>query len=142
VIVSQGGRFGGWAFHIIDGVLRYTYNFHGLSEERVLAGEAIAAGRHLVTLRFHANDGIGTGGRCELEVDGRLVGTGLVTRTIAWQISFHETLDVGDDTGTPVTDYGPAGPRFSGEIDWVQIDASGPTSEDAAQKARRAFASQ
>ena len=142
VIVSQGGRFGGWAFHVIDGLLTYTYNFHGLSEDRVLAGEAIAAGRHLVTLRFHANDGIGAGGRCELEVDGRLVGAGLVTRTIAWQISFHETLDVGDDCGTPVTDYGSAGPRFGGEIDWVQIDASDPASEDTAQKMRRAFASQ
>ena len=142
VIVSQGGRFGGWAFHLIDGLLTYTYNFHGLSEDRVVAGEDIAAGRHLVTLRFHANDRIGAGGRCELEVDGRLVGAGLVTRTIAWQISFHETLDVGDDCGTPVTDYGPAGPRFGGEIDWVQIDVSAPASEDAAQRARRAFASQ
>ena len=142
VIVSQGGRFGGWAFHVIDGLLTYTYNFYGLSEDRVIAGEAIAAGRHLVTLRFHANDGIGAGGRCELEVDGRLVGAGLVTRTIPWKISFHETLDVGDDCGTPVTDYGPAGPRFGGEIDWVQIDASGPASEDAAQKMRRAIASQ
>ena len=30
VIVAQGGRFGGWALHVKDGVPMYTYNYLGL----------------------------------------------------------------------------------------------------------------
>jgi hypothetical protein len=31
--------------------------------------------------------------------------------------------DVGSDTGSPASpDYGPTGNRFTGEIEWVQLD--------------------
>jgi arylsulfatase len=37
--------------------------------------------------------------------------------------SVDETGDVGSDTGTPVSDrYTSASSRFTGRIDWVQID--------------------
>ena len=72
-----------------------------LSEEHVTATQPVPAGPNVVTIRFHANDCVGTGGRCELEIDGRPARTGEVSHTIAWQISFHETLDVGDDGETP-----------------------------------------
>ena len=31
VIVAQGGRFGGWALHVKDGIPMYTYNYIGLT---------------------------------------------------------------------------------------------------------------
>jgi arylsulfatase len=37
--------------------------------------------------------------------------------------SGDETCDVGSDTASPVSDdYTPEGSRFTGAIDWVQID--------------------
>jgi hypothetical protein len=37
--------------------------------------------------------------------------------------SADETCDVGSDTGSPVTpDYTPETSRFTGKIEWVQID--------------------
>jgi hypothetical protein len=37
--------------------------------------------------------------------------------------SADETCDVGFQAGSPSsTDYGPRGNRFSGEVNWVEID--------------------
>jgi arylsulfatase len=37
--------------------------------------------------------------------------------------SADEACDVGGDTGSPASpDYGPTDNKFSGDIDWVQID--------------------
>jgi arylsulfatase len=37
--------------------------------------------------------------------------------------SGDETTDLGEDTGTPVTDdFGPVGERFNGRIRWVELD--------------------
>jgi arylsulfatase len=44
--------------------------------------------------------------------------------------SADEACDVGADTGSPSSpDYGPTGNKFTGEIDWVQIDI-GDDSQD------------
>ena len=40
VIISQGGRFGGWSLFMKDGKPSYTYNFLGLSRYTVTAPEA------------------------------------------------------------------------------------------------------
>jgi hypothetical protein len=49
--------------------------------------------------------------------------------------SSDETCDVGADTGSPASpDYGPTGNKFTGEIDWVQIDL-GDDSQDHLIKA-------
>ena len=38
--------------------------------------------------------------------------------------SADETCDVGSDTGTPVSDdYTPENSRFTGTVNWVQLDA-------------------
>ena len=45
--------------------------------------------------------------------------------------SADETTDVGTDSGTPVSDdYGPADNRFTGRVEWVQIDLD-EAAEDA-----------
>ena len=58
-----------------------------------------------------------------LYYDGKDVGTGRVERTQPMAFSADEACDVGRDTGSPASpDYGPTGNKFTGEIDWVQID--------------------
>ena len=51
------------------------------------------------------------------------MGQGRTERSIPYLISLDETLDVGTDAGTPVTDDYPArGNEFNGVIKWVQVD--------------------
>jgi arylsulfatase len=44
--------------------------------------------------------------------------------------SADETCDIGSDTASPVSDdYTAAGSRFTGTIDWVQIDIAEATAD-------------
>lgn len=59
-------------------------------------------------------------------VDGAKQATGRVERTIPYYFSFDETLDVGVDLSTPVTDDYPAlDNEFTGTIHTVRIDLDG-----------------
>ena len=67
--------------------------------------------------------GLAKGGEVTLFYDGKLVGTGRVEITQPMVFSADETTDVGRETGTTVSSsYTPQTSRFTGEIDWVQID--------------------
>ena len=67
--------------------------------------------------------GLGKGGSIELYIDGVKVAQGRVEATVPMLFSGDETTDVGSDTGTPVSDdYTPRTSRFSGKVDWVQLD--------------------
>jgi arylsulfatase len=51
------------------------------------------------------------------------VGEGRVDATVPMLYSADETVDVGTDSGTPVTDdLGPKEVGFTGRVRWVQID--------------------
>ena len=46
-----------------------------------------------------------------------------VSKTQPMAFSADEACDVGSDTGSPASpDYGPTDNKFTGEIEWVQID--------------------
>lgn len=52
-----------------------------------------------------------------MKADGQQVGEERIERSVPYLISLDETLDVGTDTGTPVTDDYPAGgKRFSVQV--------------------------
>ncbi|HYH13306.1 MAG TPA: hypothetical protein VD789_13195, partial [Thermomicrobiales bacterium] len=113
------------------GKLAYTYNFLGLRYFDVLSESCLPAGNHQVRMEF-AYDGnnpradLGRGGMVTLYVDGEQVVAGRVERTVPGSFSLVETLDLGEDTGTPVSEnYKPVKNRFNGCIEWAQID-TGP----------------
>ena len=67
--------------------------------------------------------GLAKGGTVTLYVDGKKVGEGRVEQTERMIFSADETCDVGFQAGSPSsTDYGPRGNKFSGEVNWVEID--------------------
>ncbi len=67
--------------------------------------------------------GLGKGGTASLYVDGQKTGEGRVEATVPMAYSADETCDVGSDTASPVSDdYTSEGSRFTGTINWVQID--------------------
>ena len=45
VILAQAGHFGGWSFYVKDGKPMYTYNWLGLQQYTVAAGQALPAGK-------------------------------------------------------------------------------------------------
>src|SRR5262245_14761432 len=82
----------------------------------------LPAGTHQVRMEFAYDGGeLARGGDVTLYVDGEQVGKGRVEQTEPLVFSADETLDIGGETGSPVTsDYSTR--RFSGQVNWVEID--------------------
>jgi hypothetical protein len=124
VIIAQGGRFGGWCLYAKDGKAKFVYNVLGIQEFATEADEPISAGTHQVRMEFaYDGGGLAKGGNVTLYYDGTAVGTGRVGATQPMIFSADETTDIGYESGTTVTpDYTVGSSRFTGKINWVQID--------------------
>ncbi|MEP9364168.1 arylsulfatase [Nocardioides sp. CN2-186] len=124
VIVAQGGAFGGWSLYLLEGRPTYCYNLFGLERFHVRGDTQVAAGDHQVRVEFaYDGGGLGKGGTVDLYVDGGRVGGGRIEHTVPLIFSTDETLDLGSDTGTQVSDdYDTRGSEFTGRIHRVQID--------------------
>jgi len=123
VIVSVGGIAGGWTLYAKDGKPKYTYNFYGLNSYTVEGTSEIPPGTHQVRMEFeYDGGGLAKGGVVTLYVDGNKAGEGRVDRTEPFVFSADETCDVGNDFGSAVTSDYPASKKFSGEVNWVEID--------------------
>jgi len=124
VIIAQGGRFGGWAFYAKDGRAKFAYNVLGIREFTAAADTAIPSGLHQVRMEFaYDGGGLAKGGDVTLYYDGTAAGAGRVEATQPIVFSADETTDIGYESGTTVTpDYTASTSRFTGRINWVQID--------------------
>ena len=124
VIIAQGGRFGGWTLYTTDGHLTFVYNVLGIHEFKIQSPSALAAGTYQLRMEFaYDGGGLAKGGVVTLFHDGADVGQGRVAMTQAMIFSADETTDIGYESGTTVTsDYTSATSRFTGRINWVQID--------------------
>jgi hypothetical protein len=122
VIVAVGGNIGGWSLYTKEGKLKYCYNFYGMEEYNIETPEKLSPGQHQIRMEFeYDGGGLGKGGNVNLYVDGKNVGKGRVEQTEPLVFSADETLDIGTETGSPVTtDYGSR--KFSGDVNWVEID--------------------
>ena len=130
VVISQGGKFGGWVMFAKDGKLKYASNMLGINLYTVASEDTIPEGKHQVRMEFaYDGGGVGKGGAATLYVDGKQVGEGRVEETQAMLFSADETTDVGRDTGTPVSPEYAGASKFTGKIGWVQIDL-GDDSDD------------
>ena len=54
-------------------------------------------------------------------MDGKTVATGRIARTLAFRLSLDETLDCGEDTGTPVNEDYQVPFKFTGELKKIVI---------------------
>jgi arylsulfatase A-like enzyme len=124
VIIAQGGAFGGWSFYTLDGRLKFCYNLFGLQRFKTEAGAPLPAGKHQVRMEFaYAGGGLAKGGGVTLYVDGQKAGEGQVPATQPMMFSGDETCDVGNETGSSVSDdYTAETSKFNGTINWVQLD--------------------
>jgi hypothetical protein len=124
VIISQGGSTGGWTLYANEGKLKYCYNIRSVDLYMITADEPIPTGNVQTRMEFAYDGGcLAKGGSATLCYDGKAVGTGRVDRTQPLLFSSDEACDVGADTGSSASpDYGPTGNKFTGTIDWVQVD--------------------
>jgi arylsulfatase len=132
VIVAQGGAFGGWSLYVKEGKPAYCYNLFGLQRFKVLGTDPLSAGQHQVRVEFaYDGGGLGKGGTASLYADGAKVGETRIDATVPMLFSGDETLDLGSDSGTPVSDDLTANELgFNGRVRWVEIDL-GDDAEDA-----------
>jgi arylsulfatase A-like enzyme len=123
VIVAVGGNIGGWSLYVKGGKPIYTYNFYGVNRYTILGTAEIPPGVHQVRMEFkYDGGGLAKGGDVTLFIDGKEVGKGRVERTEPMVFSADETLDIGDEYGSPVTPDYPKERKFTGEVNWVAID--------------------
>ena len=124
-IIVQGGRFGGWALYVQDGVPAYDYNFLGLQRFTVTATEKLEPGTATIKFDFaYDGGGLAKGGTGTLYVNGTKVAEGRIERTQPMVFSADETADVGIDLATPVVESigSEAKSRFTGKIPKVIIE--------------------
>jgi arylsulfatase len=105
VILTQGGKFGGWALYMDGGKPAYTYNWFGLERYTIASPKAINKPNAEIKLQFdYDGGGNGKGGLATLYVDGEKVAEGRVDKTEPLIYSADETADVGKDEATQVAD--------------------------------------
>ena len=123
VLLTQGGRFCGWGLYLLEGVPKFHYNIVGVTRYDVTGKDALKPGKHTVALDFkYDGGGQGKGGTATLSVDGAKVGETRFEISIPLRISLDETLDCGEDTGTPVSEDYKVPFRFTGEISEARVE--------------------
>ena len=124
VIISQGGRFGGWSLYMKDGIAHHQYNYLGLERSNVGATKALTAGHHVIKYEFSIDEAkAGAGGTAVLSVDGEKVAEGKIPKTHPYLQSMDEGINVGADHETPVSeDYKEGDNKFTGKIQKVTIE--------------------
>lgn len=118
MLVTMGGRFGGYGLYLLKGKPVFTYNGLDLERFRWECPDALPAGKHTVVFDFtYDGPGFGKGGTGVLKVDGKEVATKKMPHTIPFIITADETFDIGADLRTPVDDKDYQVPfRFTGKI--------------------------
>jgi arylsulfatase A-like enzyme len=122
VLVTQGGRFNGWGLYVLAGKPVFHYNTVGVFRYTVAGPDRLTPGEHTIVLEFtYDGGGLGKPGTAKLLIDGRQVAEGHIERTIPFRISADETLDIGEDTGTPVSEDYHVPFKFSGDLKKLAI---------------------
>ncbi|MGO9063383.1 MAG: sulfatase-like hydrolase/transferase [Myxococcaceae bacterium] len=140
MIVTQGGRFGGYGFYLLKGKPVFVWDMLDLKRIRWESAEAVTAGKHTLefdfkydgmgvgTLAYNNMSGIGRSGTGVLKIDGKQVGAQKMENTIPLTLQWDENLDVGADTGTPVDDDDYQIPfKFTGKLNKLTLTVDRPT---------------
>jgi len=130
MLVTEGGRFGGYGLYLLKGRPVFTYNLLELLTARWARDDAppLTAGKHNIVFDFtYDGPGIAKGGTGVLKVDGQEVRTLSIPKTIPFLLPPDESFDIGGDTRTGVNDQDYQVPfTFDGQIDKLTFHL-GPT---------------
>src|SRR6516225_5902852 len=133
MIVTQGGRFGGYGFYVLKNKPVFVWNLLDLKRVRWEASDALMPGKHTLefdfnydglgfaTLAFNNVSGIGRGGTGVLKVDGKEVARQTMERTIPLILQWDENFDISADTGTPVANDYQVPFKFTGKLNKLTL---------------------
>ena len=118
MLVTLGGRFGGYGLYLLKGKPVFTYNVLDVERFRWEGPGTLAPGKHSIVFDFtYDGPGFGKGGTGVLKVDDKEVANKKIPRTVPFIMALDETFDIGSDTRTPVSDTDYQIPfRFNGKI--------------------------
>jgi arylsulfatase len=128
MLVTQGGRFGGWGFYLLKGKPVFVYDLLDLARPRIEGSTALTPGKHTVQFAFkYDGPGLGKGGTGTITIDGAEAGRGTFPHTIPFALEASETFDVGSDTGTGVNDADYQTPfAFDGKLNKLTLKLLSP----------------
>jgi hypothetical protein len=123
MIVTDGGRFGGYGLYLLKGRPMFLYNLSNLERFRWEGAQALTPGKHTVAFDFkYDGPGLGKGGTGVLSVDGLEVDRKIMPHTLPIAFGIDESFDVGSDTGTSVSDNDYQPPfAFNGALKKVTV---------------------
>ena len=116
MILTSGGRFAGYGFYLLEGKPTFLWNLINLKRIKWEGQEALSPGRHTLefdfkydgmgagTFAFNSMAGVGQSGTGTLKVDGKVVDTKKMERTLPIILQWDEAFDIGSDTLTGVND--------------------------------------
>ncbi len=123
MLLTHGGRFSGYGLYLLQGKPVFHYNLAGVARYTIAGKDKLTPGKHTILFDFkYDGGGLGKGGNGTLLVDGKAVATGRIERTLPFRLSLDETLDCGEDTGTPVSEDYRTPFKFTGKLEKVTID--------------------
>lgn len=136
ILVTQGGRFGGYAFYLLKGKPVFLWNLLDFERIRWEGQDALSPGNHTLEFDFtYEGPGFGKSGVGVLKVDGKEIASKRMERTIPFILQWDETFDVGLDTGTSVDDQDYQIPfQFTGKIIKVSVEPKALQLADDEQK--------
>jgi len=116
MILTSGGRFAGYGFYLLEGKPVFLWNLIDLKRIKWEGPEALSPGRHTLefdfkydglgvgTLAYNNMSGLGRSGTGTLKVDGKVVDSKEMKRTLPMILQWDESFDIGSDTLTGVND--------------------------------------
>ncbi len=144
MILTSGGRFAGYGFYLLDGKPVFLWNLLDLERVKWEGKDALSPGKHTVefdfvydglgmgTLAYNNQSGIGKGGTGTLKVDGTVVDTKKMDKTIPIILQWDESFDIGSDTLTGVNDADYKPPfALTAALDKLTIKIDRPQLSDA-----------
>jgi arylsulfatase len=155
MILTSGGRFAGYGFYLLNGKPVWLWNLVDLQRLKWEGPDALTPGRHVVefefrydglgpgTLAFNNFSGVGRSGTGTLKVDGAVVATKTMEKTLPMILQWDESFDIGSDTLTGVNDadYKPPFPltaklnKLTIKVDRPQLSPADIKKLEAAMKA-------
>jgi arylsulfatase len=139
MILTSGGRFAGYGFYLLEGKPVFLWNMLDLERIRWEGKEALAPGKHTIefdfdyeglgvgTLAYNSMSGLGRPGTGTLKVDGKVVETKKMVKTLPMILQWDESFDVGSDsiTGVNDADYKPPFP-LTAKLNKLTIEVDRP----------------
>jgi arylsulfatase len=116
MILTSGGRFTGYGFYLKDGKPVFLWNLLDLQRIKWEGKDVLTPGKHTIvfdfkyeglgigTLLYNNMSGLGKPGTGTLKVDGKVVDTKRMEKTIPMILQWDESFDIGSDTLTGVND--------------------------------------